>query len=64
MIDLPLPAGTTLLLRGGRVLTPDAEIRQLAGIEIGAPFTPDTLALVVARLKATHRTRGGWSSAR
>jgi outer membrane protein assembly factor BamA len=39
----------------GNVLTPDAEIRQLAGIEIGAPFTPDTLALVVARLKATHR---------
>jgi outer membrane protein assembly factor BamA len=39
----------------GNVVTPDAEVRRLAGIDIGAPFTPDTPAAVVERLKASHR---------
>jgi outer membrane protein assembly factor BamA len=39
----------------GNVLTPDAELRRLAGIEIGAPFTADTPALVMERLKASRR---------
>ena len=39
----------------GNVLTPDAEMRQLAGVEVGAPFTADTAAAVVERLKASHR---------
>ena len=39
----------------GNVLTPDDEIRRLAGVEIGSAFTPDTPALVTSRLQATHR---------
>ena len=39
----------------GNVLTPDAEIRRLAGIDVGAIFTPDTAAEVTRRLETTHR---------
>jgi outer membrane protein assembly factor BamA len=39
----------------GNVLTPDAEIRRLAGVDVGTPFTPDTPAQVAGRLKGTHR---------
>jgi outer membrane protein assembly factor BamA len=39
----------------GNVLTPDAEIRRLAGIDVGAAVTPDTPEQVTARLKDTHR---------
>ena len=39
----------------GNVATPDAEILRLAGIEVGAAFTPDTPAQVAARLEAAHR---------
>jgi outer membrane protein assembly factor BamA len=39
----------------GNVLTPDAEVRRLTGVDIGTPFTPDTPALVTTRLKATRR---------
>lgn len=39
----------------GNVLTPDAEVRNLAGIEIGAAFTPNTVADVTRRLEAAHR---------
>ncbi len=39
----------------GNVLTPDDEMRRLTGVEIGAPFTPDLLDAVSARLKATGR---------
>jgi outer membrane protein assembly factor BamA len=39
----------------GNVLTPDAEMRQLTGIEIGAPFTPGMPEAVAARLKASHK---------
>ncbi len=39
----------------GNVLTPDAEIRRLTGVEVGAPFTADLPDLVAARLKATHK---------
>ena len=49
------PEVVTEILVHGNVLTPDNEVRRLTGIEIGAAFTPDTPALVVTRLKATHR---------
>ena len=49
------PEVVTELRIHGNVLTPDDEIRKLAGVDIGAIFTPDTPALVVSRLKATHR---------
>ena len=39
----------------GNVLTPDAEMRQLTGVEIGAPFTPAMPEAVAMRLKATHK---------
>jgi len=39
----------------GNVLTPDAEVRLLAGVDIGAPFTTDTPAAVSERLRASHR---------
>jgi len=39
----------------GNVLTPDAEIRRLAGIDVGAAVTPETPAQVAARLKDAHR---------
>ncbi len=39
----------------GNVLTPDAEVLQLAGIEIGRPFGRDTLAAAEARLRASRR---------
>ncbi len=49
------PEVVTEIRAHGNVLTPDDEIRRLTGIEIGSAFTPDTPALVTARLKATHR---------
>jgi outer membrane protein assembly factor BamA len=39
----------------GNVLTPDEEMRRLAGIDVGAVVAPDTPAQVAARLKDTHR---------
>ena len=39
----------------GNVATSDDEIKQLAGIEIGAAVTPSTVEEVAARLRATHR---------
>jgi outer membrane protein assembly factor BamA len=39
----------------GNVLTPDAEIRRLAGIDVGAAVTSDTPEQVTTRLKDTHR---------
>jgi outer membrane protein assembly factor BamA len=39
----------------GNVLTPDAEMRRLTGVEIGAPFTPNLPETVATRLKATHK---------
>jgi outer membrane protein assembly factor BamA len=39
----------------GNVATPDDEIRRIAGVEVGAPFTADTLAQVTARLEGAHR---------
>ncbi len=39
----------------GNVLTPDAEILQLTGVEIGVPFTAGMPEAVAARLKATHK---------
>ena len=39
----------------GNVLTPDEEVRQLAGVEVGMVMTPTTPADVAARLRATRR---------
>jgi outer membrane protein assembly factor BamA len=39
----------------GNVLTPDAEVRRLTGIDVGAVFTPDTAAEITRRLEAAHR---------
>jgi outer membrane protein assembly factor BamA len=39
----------------GNVLTPDDDVRRLAGIELGMAISPDTEAEVAARLRATHR---------
>jgi outer membrane protein assembly factor BamA len=39
----------------GNVLTSDAEMRQLTGVEIGAPFTADLTDIVTERLKNTRK---------
>ena len=39
----------------GNVLTPDDEVRRLAGVDVGAPFTPDIVAQITARLEGAHR---------
>lgn len=39
----------------GNVLTPDDEVRQLAGLEIGMAIAPDTPANVATRLRETRR---------
>jgi outer membrane protein assembly factor BamA len=39
----------------GNVLTTDVEMRQLVGVEIGAPFTPDLPDIITERLKNTRR---------
>lgn len=39
----------------GNVLTTDAEMRHLAGVEVGAPFTPDLPDAVTERLKNTRK---------
>jgi outer membrane protein assembly factor BamA len=41
----------------GNLLTPDDEVRQLAGIEIGMPVTAETPSEVTARLQAANRFR-------
>ena len=39
----------------GNVLTPDAEMLQLTGVTVGAPFTADLPEAIASRLKATHK---------
>jgi outer membrane protein assembly factor BamA len=39
----------------GNVVTPDDEIRQLAGVQIGQSFTSETIEGTVARLRASKR---------
>jgi outer membrane protein assembly factor BamA len=39
----------------GNVLTTDADIRQLAGVDVGAPFTADMLDAVATRLRKTGK---------
>ncbi len=48
-------ATVTAIQVQGNVLTPDAEMRQLAGVAVGAPFTADMPETVAARLKSTHK---------
>ena len=42
----------------GNQITADAEILQIAGVVIGAPFTPSTTDEITARLRRTGRFRG------
>src|SRR5690349_15239974 len=39
----------------GNVLTPDAEVLQIAGITVGAPFDADTLVSAETRLRQAKR---------
>jgi hypothetical protein len=39
----------------GNVLTPDDEVRRLAGLELGMPIVPNTAEEVATRLRATRR---------
>ena len=39
----------------GNVLTPDSEVQQLAGLEVGMAIAQDTPTHVAARLQETHR---------
>jgi outer membrane protein assembly factor BamA len=39
----------------GNVATPDDDIRRMTGVEVGSPFTADTLTQVTARLRDAHR---------
>jgi outer membrane protein assembly factor BamA len=39
----------------GNVLTTDAEMRRLTGVEVGTPFTPDLTDVVTERLKDTRK---------
>jgi hypothetical protein len=39
----------------GNVLTPDEEVRDLAGLEVGAEVTPDLVGAAEARLRAARR---------
>jgi outer membrane protein assembly factor BamA len=39
----------------GNVLTTDAEMRQLAGVDVGTPFTPDLPDVVTERLRKTRK---------
>jgi outer membrane protein assembly factor BamA len=50
-----LPEVVTDIRVQGNVLTPDDEMRRLAGVEIGAPFTAEMPAAVAARLTATKK---------
>jgi len=50
------PPETVTDIRGqGNVLTTDAEMRQLAGVDVGSPFTPGLLDVVTERLKNTRK---------
>ena len=51
----PPPETVTDIRVQGNVLTPDAEMRQLAGVEIGTPFAAGMPEAVATRLKATHK---------
>src|SRR5205814_3848181 len=39
----------------GNVLTPDDEVRQLAGLQVGMAIAPDTPGAAAARLRASRR---------
>jgi outer membrane protein assembly factor BamA len=39
----------------GNLATSDDDVRRIAGVEIGAPFLPDTIATVTDRLRASKR---------
>jgi outer membrane protein assembly factor BamA len=53
---LPAPGEVVAAIQiHGNVLTRDDEVRRLADVRDGMPFTPDTLAEVADRLRATKR---------
>jgi hypothetical protein len=49
------PAVITDIRVQGNVLTPDAEIQRLTGVEVGARFTDDLPEKIAERLKAAHK---------
>jgi outer membrane protein assembly factor BamA len=51
----PPPAVVAEILVHGNYLTPDQDIVKLAGLEVGAPFGPATIATVTKRLEQTGR---------
>jgi outer membrane protein assembly factor BamA len=57
--SIPTPAGQAETIAEirvhGNVATPDDEIRRLAAVEVGAPFTAATVEEIGNRLKSAHR---------
>src|SRR5262245_21304345 len=54
----PAPSGTatvTAIQIHGNVLTPDDDVRRLAGVAAGMPFDASTIDAVTARLRAAKR---------
>jgi outer membrane protein assembly factor BamA len=57
MIGLLQPSAETVaeITVHGNVLTPDADVRRLAGLELGMPVTPQTIDEAEERLRATKK---------
>jgi outer membrane protein assembly factor BamA len=51
----PSPEVVAAIRIQGNLVTPDEEVRRLAGVEVGMPFTTDTPSAAAARLRDTHR---------
>jgi outer membrane protein assembly factor BamA len=51
----PSPEVVAAIRIQGNLVTPDEEVRRLAGVEVGMPFTPDTPSAAAARLRETRR---------
>jgi len=57
LLAAPQPSSETIVAIQihGNTVTPDEEVRRLAGIDVGSPVNPDTLDAVAQRLRATKR---------
>jgi len=57
LLAAPQSSGETIVAIQihGNTVTPDDEVRRLAGIDVGSPINPDTLDAVAQRLRATKR---------
>jgi len=51
----PSPEVVAAVRIQGNLVTPDEEVRRLAGVEVGMPFTADTPSTAAARLRETGR---------